>query len=75
MMLVVQAAERERPRVGGSAHLAAMSAFSQQLMCIRRGHEPLPLLLSFSYGGSNLRGKRDESWLEPSPRTRGYANL
>jgi hypothetical protein len=35
--------------------------------------QPLPLLLSFSHGDSEVRGERDESRLEPSPRTRSYA--
>ena len=40
---------------GGSA---AMSPFSQQLMYRGREHEPLPLLLSFSQGDSEMRGQR-----------------
>src|SRR5262249_30846821 len=40
-----------------------------------REHEPLPLLLPFSHGDSEVKGERYESRLEPSPRTRGYATL
>src|SRR5262245_52543229 len=40
-----------------------------------REHEPVPLLLSFSHGDSEVRGERYESRLEPSPRTLGYATL
>ena len=54
---------------------AAMSPFSQQLMYRGREHEPVPLLLSFSHGDSEVRGERYESRSEPSPRTRGYATL
>ena len=57
---------------GGSA---AMSPFSQQLMYRGWEHEPLPLLLSFSHGDSEMRGERYESRLEPSPRTRGYGTF
>jgi hypothetical protein len=35
---------------------AAMSP--QQLMYTGREHEPLPLLLSFSHGDSEMRGER-----------------
>jgi len=40
----------------GIARFAAISAFSQQLTYTCRGHEPLPLLLSFSHGGQRGEG-------------------
>src|SRR5262245_36321645 len=36
-----------------------------------QGHGPLPLILGIQHGGSEVRGERDESRFEPSPRTRG----
>jgi hypothetical protein len=36
---------------------------------------PLFLFWAISYGGSEVRGERDESRFESSPRTRGYASL
>ena len=44
--------------VGSPGGGAAMSPFSQQLMYTGREHEPLPLLLSFSHGDSEMRGER-----------------
>ena len=51
-----------------TVRLGAISAFSRRLMCTRRGHEPLPILLAF-------RGERYESRLEPSARAHSYASL
>ena len=40
----------------GIALFAAISAFSQQLTYTCKGHEPLPLLLSFGHGGQRGEG-------------------
>src|SRR5262249_37480173 len=59
----------------GIALFAAISAFSQQLTYTCKGHEPLPFFCHSAMGASEARGERDESRLEPSPRTHGYVAL